>query len=262
MDLVSFPGRSSYLRAPSSHIVPRFNEGQAPDRNLGFISTVDGNPCYNTFMRTLVSPLAIAAAALTALIAAPVSAQTAAKKPPAKPAAAFTPPSQEQSAKQIVGIANLVTDKLWVQTDVYWHEGDYNRIVDLCRIVAEADPSFNDTYSNAAWLLWSMGDTGGADLFLQHGIARSSKKGEVLFDFGWHLYNTKRYAQAEPYLSRSITYADTPYPAYAALGHTYRQLGKLDKSIQTWEKAVKKFPDMGAAKTNLDRVKQMASGND
>jgi Tfp pilus assembly protein PilF len=213
-------------------------------------------------MRTLVSALAVVAVAVF-VVSAPASAQTAANKPPAKPTtSASSGPSRAVSAMQVAGISERIVDKLWVQTDTYWHEGDYNRIVDLARIIVEAEPSFNDAYANAAWLLWSMGDTDGADKFLQHGIARSDNKGEVLFDFGFHLYNTKRYAQAEPYLARSITYPKTGYPAYAALGHTYRQLGKLDKSIAVWEQAVKKFPQMGAAKTNLARVKQMASGND
>jgi tetratricopeptide (TPR) repeat protein len=209
-------------------------------------------------MRTLVRTLALIVVAAAAIVAAgPVQAQSkpGAKKPPTP--TKFTPPTKAQSAMQVAGIAERVVDNLWTQTDHYWHEGDYNRIVDLCRIVAEAEPSFNEAYANAAWLLWSMGDTPGADLFLQHGIARSDNKGDVLFDFGQHLYNTKRYAQAEPYLRRSITYPRPTYMAYSTLGHTYRQLGQLDKSIAVWEQAVKKFPEMGAAKTNLDRVKQL-----
>jgi tetratricopeptide (TPR) repeat protein len=194
-------------------------------------------------MRTFVPFLSLCAA-VVALFSSAANAQTAAKMPP----------SQAASAVQIAGIIEKTTDKLWDQTDAYWHEGDYNRIVDLCRIVAEADPDFTESYANAAWLLWSMGDMLAADMFLEYGISRSKNKGELLFDFGHHLYNTKRYAQAEPYLARAITYPRASYSAYSSLGHTYRQLGKFDKSIAVWKQAVKKFPNMGAAKTNLDRV--------
>src|SRR5258708_7042806 len=52
-------------------------------------------------------------------------------------------------------IDEVVLD-LWHQTDEHWHEGEYNHIVNLCRVVAAARPNMMDAYANAGWLLWSM----------------------------------------------------------------------------------------------------------
>src|SRR5262245_24968423 len=62
------------------------------------------------------------------------------------------------SKVQVNAIVSKVVDGLWEESDHFWHEGDYNRIIDLCRLMVEADPSFNEAYANAAYLLWSLGD--------------------------------------------------------------------------------------------------------
>jgi Tfp pilus assembly protein PilF len=167
---------------------------------------------------------------------------------------------QVSSKVQVQGIVDRVVDGLWETTDYYWHDGDYNRIVSLVRVSVEADPSFNDAYSSAAWLLWSMGDTVAADSLLEYGVTRTQDKGDLYYELGWHLYNTKRYAAAQPYLEKAITYPNSEARWYSTLGHTYRQLKKYDEAVKTWETVVKKFPDFPPGKTNLERVKALQAG--
>ncbi|GAB4453365.1 MAG: hypothetical protein OHK0029_06040 [Armatimonadaceae bacterium] len=195
---------------------------------------------YSKFLAVVFCALAVAA---------PGFAQS--KKPAAK-----TPATPPVSSKiQVQGIVDRTVDGLWEATDTFWHDGDYNRIVDLCRVCVEADPTFNDAYSGAAWLLWSMGDTQAADLLLQHGINRTGKNGELNFEMGWHLYNTRRYAQAEPYLKKAVSAPNAEPRWYAILGHTYRQQKKYDDAIRTWEAVIKKFPNFPPGPSNLERVK-------
>lgn len=185
----------------------------------------------------------------TLLIALPAAAQKTQKPPKA------TPPQSSQA--QVAGIVNTVVDGLWEASDHYWHEGDYYRIVNLLRLCVEADPSFNDAYSNAAYLLWSLGDTPGADAFFDYGITRTKDPGELNFDYGFHLFNTKRYEAAEPYLAKAVTYANAQPNWYAILGHCYRVQKKYDKSIQTWETVVEKFPKFSSGPVNLARVRRL-----
>lgn len=188
-------------------------------------------------------------AALLALVTA-AEAQTP-KKPASTSAKAQT---LSQAITQVDGITNEVVDKLWAGTDEYWHHGDYYRIVSILRVCVEADPLFTDAYGNGAWLLWSLGDTKGADNFLRYGIARKPELWDLEYEFGWHLYNTKRYADALPYLKRATANPKADALAWKTLGHTYDRLGRYKESVAAWRTVVRKFPNDVAGASNLKRV--------
>lgn len=157
---------------------------------------------------------------------------------------------------QVDGITEATLDKLWIETDKYWHEGDYNRIVDLCRIVIEADPGDDEACGSAAYLLWSMGDTKAADWILEYGSKRAPRnKGVFFHEFGWHLYNTKRYKEALPYLQKAVAAGGVAITTYTTLAHSYEKTGDLKNSLKTWETIKQRYPEHIAWKPNMARVK-------
>jgi Tfp pilus assembly protein PilF len=196
------------------------------------------------------TPLIVAVFA--AIISSATSAQAQTPKKPTAPAGKAQ--TRSQAITQVDGITNEVVDKLWAGTDEYWHHGDYYRIVSILRVCVEADPVFTDAYSNGAWLLWSLGDTQGADRFLKYGINRRPELWDLEYEFGWHLYNTKRYSSALPYLKRATTNPKSDAIAWKTLAHTYDRLGRFKESAATWRTVVQKFPKDVAAPRNLKRV--------
>ena len=165
-------------------------------------------------------------------------------------------PAYLRTKSQVDGITGKTLDNLWTVTDHYWHEGDYYRIVDLCRLILEGDPSDEEVCSSAAYLLWSMQDTASADWLLTYGIQRAAtNRGMFYWNMGWHVFNTKRYKDALPYLQKAVAAGKVPFSAYAVLGHCYDRLDRLPESVKAWEDAARRFPEMGSAKTNLARVK-------
>jgi tetratricopeptide (TPR) repeat protein len=164
------------------------------------------------------------------------------------------------AVRQSDGIVSRVVDDLWQETDVYWHKGDYNRIIALDRVCVSADPSFVEVYSTGAWLMWSMGDSDAADTFLRDGIERSPARADITYAFAEQLFNTKRYPEAAKYLRQSIAFGDNDRLAYTMLAHSYRLSGKYDDSIAEWKLVIKKFPDFAAAKPNLARVEALKRG--
>jgi tetratricopeptide (TPR) repeat protein len=199
------------------------------------------------FIPFLAAALVVAAGATTA---------RAQGKPPANPSA--KPETLKQAVLQVDGITGRVLDQLWDnEVDHYWHDGDYNRIVALTRVCVEIDPSFNEAYADVAYLLWSQGDTPAADEFLKYGIQRTSYKGGLYYEFGFQLYNTKRYAEAAKYLEKAVA---QPHPSplwYGTLGHTYRQLKRYDDSVRVWQIVVDKYPTWPSGPPNLARVKKL-----
>ncbi|MDX1932729.1 MAG: tetratricopeptide repeat protein [Capsulimonadales bacterium] len=188
------------------------------------------------------------------LAVAPSQAQTG------KPSAAAGGPLTS-SKNQVAGISERVVDNLYRYTDKYFHDGDYNRIVSLCRIIVEADPSFTEAYENAAYLLWSQGDSAAADRFLEMGLKRSKNQLSLLYEFGSHLMRTKRHEAALPYLQKAVKLPKAGPLVYVELAHCYEKNNNLKQSVATWQEVVRKFPNFPSGPPNLARTKrQLASG--
>jgi Tfp pilus assembly protein PilF len=189
------------------------------------------------------------------LIAKPCIVALLAALAAASPAPA-APKDKASAMAQVDGITSRVVDNLWKTTDRYWHDGDYSRIVALTRICVEADPKFYEAWSSGAWLLWSMGDTAAADVFLKDGLSRNPDVYVLHHDFGWHLFNTKRYAEALPHLQAATRFADAPSQVWKTLGHCYDQLGRLDEAEAVWKTVTEKFPRDVAGPPNLERIRE------
>ncbi len=199
----------------------------------------------------LTAPLSVTA--LVFLLCAGADAN-AAQKAPSKPV------TRAQAITQVDGITDRVVDKIWERTDYYWHDGDYNRIVGLIRVAVEADPAFLEAYASGAWLLWSMGQTPAADDLLKLGVARNPRRYELNYEFGWHLFNTKRYTEALPHLRAASRFANAPSQVWKTLAHCYDRLGRTDESLNAWRTVVRRFPRDSAGPPNLRRVEQKKRG--
>ncbi|MFM7186800.1 MAG: tetratricopeptide repeat protein [Armatimonadota bacterium] len=211
----------------------------------------------NTIAKSLVG--ISAASLLLALNVGISAAQTTPAKPikrgsPVKPSAKVqTQASNSDKATEKVAdeILNDMANLLWEQGDKYWHDGDYQRVVGLGRIIMEIDPNDEEVIDSMAWLLWSMGDTTGADDLLKYAISKAPKQGMLYSNFGGHLYRTKRYEEAEKYLEQGVKVGGVTSAAYSFLGHTYTKLGKHKEAVDTWRECVKRFPKYPAGLPNL-----------
>ena len=204
-------------------------------------------------MNTIAKSLAgiVAVSLLSVSVAGPSVAQTAAPRPINKGAAPkqIKPAvSKDQVADEVL---NDIANRLWEQGDKYWHDGDYQRVVGLGRIIMEIDPNDEEVIDSMAWLLWSMGDTAGADELLKYAISKAPKQGMLYANFGGHLYRTKRYDEAEKYLEQGVKVGGVTSAAYSFLGHTYTKLGKYKEAVETWRECVKRFPKYPAGPPNL-----------
>ena len=169
------------------------------------------------------------------------------------PALAQTKTAAESA--QLAGLEYRVVDRVWANVDGYFHEGDYNRVVALCRIATQSDPDFDEAYSCGAWILWSMGDKPAANAYLADGVARAKDKWKASYTIGESLMVRREYKNALPHLQAATKHKNAPVIVWKQLAHAYDRTGNLPKSLSTWEHIVQKFPDEAPAKTNRDRVK-------
>jgi len=194
----------------------------------------------------------------TLLLAATLGAALATLAPSVAHAEGKT--ADKLEAIQTDGIESRVVDRVWSNTDAYFHAGDYNRIISLLRVCVEADPEFDEAYSCGAWLLWSMGDKPAANAFLDYGIKRAKNKWLAHYTFAENLMVRREYKDALPHLQFATQSPYAPVIAWKQLAHAYEHTGNLKKSLETWQYIVKKFPDEPAAPVNLKRVQGKLGG--
>ena len=216
-------------------------------------------------MNTIAKSLAgiVAASLLSVSVTGPVVAQTTAPRPINKGAASKpTKPAASKTGDVADSILNDIANRLWEQGDKYWHDGDYQRVVGLGRIIIEIDPNDEEVVDSMAWLLWSMGDIKGADELLKYAISKAPTHGMLYANFGGHLYRTKRYEDAAKYLEQGIKVGGVTSAAYSFLGHSYSRLGKLKEAVETWKECVKRFPKYPAGPPNLKAAEaRLAAAN-
>lgn len=181
------------------------------------------------------------------------SMQTAAKKP--------SNPPKGSSQLQVTGMINAVVDGLWDTGDRYFHDGDYVRVISLCRICVEADQSFDEAYSSAGYLLWSMGENGSAEALLEYGTRRSKNPGALNSEMGMQLFRTNNHAAALPYLKKATQLGGVEVSTFATLGHCYTKLKKYDEAVQVWKQIVAKFPSFPAGPKNLRDAEERLKKN-
>ena len=157
-------------------------------------------------------------------------------------------------------IVDTVVDRLWELTDVHWHKGEYNHIVNLCKMVVAADPSQVDAFGNAGWLLWSMNRDAEAIAVYEAGLKANPNSFYMYDELGFYYYNRKKnYPAAIKYLERASQFPDSRMNTLHTLAHAYEKSGNLESCAKTWERAAKD-PGDAAARTNLARVRKKMRG--
>jgi len=158
------------------------------------------------------------------------------------------------------GIVDSVIDRLWVLTDLHWHKGEYNHIVNLCRMVTAADPSRVDAYGNAGWLLWSMDRDAEAVALYQEGLKANPTSYYMYDEIGYYYFLRKKdYPAAVKYLEQAAKMPDARALTLHSLAHAYEKTGNLEMCVKTWERAAKD-PEDAAARTNLTRIRKKIRG--
>jgi len=145
---------------------------------------------------------------------------------------------------QVDGITARVVDKLWSQTDEYWHDGDYPRIIALDRVITQADPQFLEAYSNGGWLMDSLGRTADAEAYYKLGVTNNPHAAYAYWNLGFFYFNTtKDYAQAAHVFEMDTRQPDAELNDWKMRGHAQEKAGQWNKAVATWRAIKAKWPN-------------------
>ena len=154
------------------------------------------------------------------------------------------PPTQAEQRIQADGIVAGVVDRLWNQGDVYWHAGDYPRIVALDRLITQADPQFLEAYSTGGWLMDSLGRTGDAEAFYTLGTRNNPRSAYAYWNLGMFYFTTKHdYPSAAIALKHDAEQAASDLNDWKMLAHAQEHAGQWDRAVATWHEIKRRWPN-------------------
>ncbi len=164
------------------------------------------------------------------------------------------PPEAVQ--RKLTALRQLTEFRLIQLADEYWHTGKHYKTMALMFVLIEYDPTDVENISSLAWMLDSYGETARAIQVYQRGIRLNPNRYDLYYDLGFAYFNKRQYEQALPYLEKAVSFANAPALAWKTLAHCYERLGRLQQSLQAWEKAKQLDPNDPAVEPNVQRVRK------
>lgn len=148
---------------------------------------------------------------------------------------------EEELADAILGqaLADLVE-----QTDQHFHEGEYNHIINLNRVIVQGDIHNMDAYSDNLWLIWNRDDADEAIAFIKEGIQKNPKTYFLYDELGLHYsIRLKDHKLAIPYFLKATAMTDCPKQTFKNLAHSYGYTDQWAKAAEIWKKLVSFYGD-------------------
>ncbi len=170
----------------------------------------------------------------------------------------------------MLGLQQAVAGALWVRADEFFHEGDYDAILPIVRMVTWLDPHQLDVYITGAWhLSYNFTDSNersdrryipAAQRLLQEGYENNKELYDIPFELGWE--NTdkiKNYDEAEKWfrIAKDCKSSDKgplePAPMFTwhQLAHSLERQGRIDEAADIWRTVLAKSEEK-VAKTKDD----------
>ena len=159
----------------------------------------------------------------------------------------------------MLGLQQAVAGALWVRADEFFHEGDYDAILPMVRMVTWLDPHQIDVYITGAWhLAYNFTDSNersdrryipAAQKLLEEGVENNPTVYDIPFELGWeNADKIKNYERAEYWFRDAASKKGTdqqgrtnqPAPMFVwhQLAHTLEREGKIDECLDIWRKAL------------------------
>ncbi len=159
----------------------------------------------------------------------------------------------EYSLGAVSGFRQVIAGLLWVRTDSFFHEGNYDAILPMIRMITWLDPNWIDVYATGAWhLMYNFTDTDQRSdrrylpagiALLNEGIANNPRQYDVYKEKGWNNFDKiKNYDEAALALEAGLKNdpkADVTQVNHL-LAHAYERAGKYDEAIAAWDEAIRR----------------------
>jgi hypothetical protein len=159
----------------------------------------------------------------------------------------------EYTLGALTGFREVIAGMLWVRSDTFFHEGNYDAILPCIRLITWLDPNWLDPYATGAWhMMYNFTDTqqrsdrryipAGLAL-LKEGIANNPNQYDMYEEMAWNNFDkVKDFESATDYSVLGMQ--NDPHfdinRLEHMLAHSYEHTGRIDKAIATWADIAKR----------------------
>jgi tetratricopeptide (TPR) repeat protein len=156
----------------------------------------------------------------------------------------------EYTLGAVAGFRQVIAGLLWVRSDAFFHEGNYDAILPLIRLITWLDPNWLDPYATGAWhLTYNFTDTdqrsdrrylpAGVAL-LNEGIANNPDLYDMYKEKGWLYYDKiKNYDESAKAYADGMQHNPDINQVGHGLAHALERSGRVDEAAKQWEENIR-----------------------
>jgi tetratricopeptide (TPR) repeat protein len=148
-------------------------------------------------------------------------------------------------------------DLFWKCSDKAFHEGDYPLAISYHKAIVILDPHDVESYSDAAWLMWSLGNGDEAQQHINRGLKANPKNWEMWDAAGQQDDLQKYFSKAQFAYGQAVKFIPAKEDSQMLRrrwAHAAENAGDTKTAIRIWQKLVKDYPNDAVNKNNLDRI--------
>ena len=165
-------------------------------------------------------------------------------------AAPLTAKEARDSAAQAV---EMILDINQTIANTYFHTGEWNKTVAALERVIALNPSDINAYANAAWLLWSSGNTDAAIALYQRMVEKNPYSSEAYYVYGSYHYFRQQWKEALPLLEQAVKLG-VAAPKNHLYGHCLEKLERKPDALTFWRQLLAADPKDEVAKKQIDKL--------
>lgn len=141
------------------------------------------------------------------------------------------------------------------EVDAAFEDGEFPKVISVLKVNYADNPRDYDNATNLGWMLENVEEYDQAEAFYKQFIVDNNNHVEAIYTLGNFYSMRRRYDDAIKTLEPTIQNA-VHANSFRVLAKAYERVKKYSDAIRIWELQLKKWPDDGPAKANIDRVKK------
>ncbi len=176
--------------------------------------------------------------------------------------AAVTAFAQQPNQARVDAIWNAAADRINSQNDVWFEDGDFPRVINLCKVMYALYPADYEVATNLGWMLENIEKWDEALAVYIRFRTENAKDPDAAWPEANFYYMKKAYQKVPPILEPTLKMSRKPHPnTFRTLAHAYERMNQLRDSKRIWQAMIQVFPDDAPAKNNLNRVEKKIRGD-
>jgi tetratricopeptide (TPR) repeat protein len=169
--------------------------------------------------------------------------------------------AQQANQARVDAIWNKAVDRINSQTDVWFDDGDFPRVINLCKVMYALYPADYEVATNLGWMLENIEKWDEALAVYIKFRNENPTDPDAAWPEANFYYMKKAYQKIPPILEPTLKMSGKPHAnSFRTLAHAYERMNQLQDSKRVWETMLTVFPKDEPAKNNLSRVEKKLRG--